>query len=167
MVTATCPRARSRPATSDKTREPAMHETAAPQMGSRFFGPSVIACVRGCDTVRSIRHYRIGRIGGEGEIRTHEGLAPLPVFKTGAFNRSATSPARETRWLGVNYMRQFRRGTSRGVETIDDTIERAVSARLLNLRGGSPRPRARCRRPAGRCRPATACRRRSAPTSSP
>ena len=30
--------------------------------------------------------------GGEGGIRTHEGLAPLPVFKTGAFNRSATSP---------------------------------------------------------------------------
>jgi hypothetical protein len=30
--------------------------------------------------------------GGEGEIRTREGLATLPVFKTGAFNRSATSP---------------------------------------------------------------------------
>ena len=30
--------------------------------------------------------------GGEGGIRTHEGLSPLPVFKTGAFNRSATSP---------------------------------------------------------------------------
>ena len=32
--------------------------------------------------------------GGSGEIRTHEGLAPLPVFKTGAFNRSATLPMR-------------------------------------------------------------------------
>ena len=32
------------------------------------------------------------RSGGSGEIRTHEGLAPLPVFKTGAFNRSATLP---------------------------------------------------------------------------
>jgi len=31
--------------------------------------------------------------GGEGEIRTHEGREALPVFKTGAFNRSATSPA--------------------------------------------------------------------------
>ena len=31
-------------------------------------------------------------IGGEGEIRTHEGREALPVFKTGAFNRSATSP---------------------------------------------------------------------------
>ena len=36
--------------------------------------------------------------GGEGGIRTHEGLAPLPVFKTGAFNRSATSP----RWGEVS-----------------------------------------------------------------
>ena len=32
-------------------------------------------------------------IGGEGEIRTPEALASLPVFKTGAFNRSATSPS--------------------------------------------------------------------------
>jgi hypothetical protein len=30
--------------------------------------------------------------GGRGEIRTHEGLAPLPVFKTGALNHSATLP---------------------------------------------------------------------------
>ncbi|MFM2095072.1 MAG: hypothetical protein RIS70_2196 [Planctomycetota bacterium] len=27
-----------------------------------------------------------------GGIRTHEWVSPLPVFKTGAFNRSATSP---------------------------------------------------------------------------
>jgi hypothetical protein len=27
-----------------------------------------------------------------GEIRTHEGLSPLAVFKTAAFNRSATTP---------------------------------------------------------------------------
>jgi hypothetical protein len=33
-----------------------------------------------------------GFIGGSGEIRTHEGLTPSPVFKTGAFNRSATLP---------------------------------------------------------------------------
>ncbi len=31
--------------------------------------------------------------GGEGGIRTHERVAPLLVFKTSAFNRSATSPA--------------------------------------------------------------------------
>jgi hypothetical protein len=30
--------------------------------------------------------------GGWGGIRTHERLAPLPVFKTGALNRSATHP---------------------------------------------------------------------------
>ena len=30
--------------------------------------------------------------GGWGGIRTHERLSPLPVFKTGAFNRSATHP---------------------------------------------------------------------------
>jgi hypothetical protein len=32
-------------------------------------------------------------LGGEGEIRTPEALAGLPVFKTGAINRSATSPS--------------------------------------------------------------------------
>lgn len=31
-------------------------------------------------------------IGGEGEIRTHESLSTLPVFKTGAIDHSATSP---------------------------------------------------------------------------
>ncbi len=31
--------------------------------------------------------------GGGGGIRTHERRKPLPVFKTGAFNRSATPPA--------------------------------------------------------------------------
>ena len=30
--------------------------------------------------------------GGGREIRTHEGRKPLPVFKTGAFNRSASPP---------------------------------------------------------------------------
>ena len=33
-------------------------------------------------------------LGGSGEIRTHEGRKPLPVFKTGAFNHSATLPCR-------------------------------------------------------------------------
>ncbi len=32
--------------------------------------------------------------GGETGIRTQERVAPLPVFKTGAFNRSAISPTR-------------------------------------------------------------------------
>jgi hypothetical protein len=35
-----------------------------------------------------------GQSGGEGEIRTREALTDPPVFKTGAFNRSATSPLR-------------------------------------------------------------------------
>ena len=34
--------------------------------------------------------------GGEGGIRTHGTLARTPVFKTGAFNHSATSPDAET-----------------------------------------------------------------------
>jgi hypothetical protein len=32
--------------------------------------------------------------GGRGGIRTHEGLAPLAVFKTAALNHSATLPYR-------------------------------------------------------------------------
>ena len=30
--------------------------------------------------------------GGESGIRTHDELAPIPVFETGAFVRSAISP---------------------------------------------------------------------------
>ncbi len=40
--------------------------------------------------------------GGSGEIRTHEGLAPLPVFKTGAFNRSATLPGEHYPLFHIN-----------------------------------------------------------------
>src|SRR5258706_6868073 len=32
------------------------------------------------------------RVGGEGGIRTHDTLARIPVFETGTFNRSVTSP---------------------------------------------------------------------------
>src|SRR5213080_1619296 len=38
--------------------------------------------------------------GGEGGIRTHDRVAPTPVFKTGAFNRSATSP-QSIQWRGL------------------------------------------------------------------
>ncbi len=31
--------------------------------------------------------------GGGGGIRTHDGRETMPVFKTGAFNRSATPPS--------------------------------------------------------------------------
>ena len=37
--------------------------------------------------------------GGEGGIRTHERVAPLLVFKTSAFNRSATSPENKLLYL--------------------------------------------------------------------
>ena len=39
--------------------------------------------------------------GGDGEIRTHGGVAPPAVFKTAALDRSATSPVVDllrTRW---------------------------------------------------------------------
>jgi Helix-turn-helix domain len=54
---------------------------------------------RGCHHVLGTFCYpclRVGQggSGGWGGIRTHERLAPLPVFKTGALNRSATHPAR-------------------------------------------------------------------------
>lgn len=39
------------------------------------------------------RHYvRDDLAGGQGGIRTHGELAPSPVFKTGAFDHSATCP---------------------------------------------------------------------------
>jgi hypothetical protein len=36
---------------------------------------------------------RLQKNGGKGGIRTHERVTPLAVFKTAAFNRSATFPA--------------------------------------------------------------------------
>jgi hypothetical protein len=44
-----------------------------------------------------------GLVGGGGGIRTHEGLSSLPVFKTGAFNHSATPPI-----LAILYLTQNR-----------------------------------------------------------
>ena len=44
--------------------------------------------------MKFLKYLRILRFnGGEGGIRTHERVAPLLVFKTSAFNRSATSPS--------------------------------------------------------------------------
>ena len=42
--------------------------------------------------------------GGETGIRTQERVAPLPVFKTGAFNRSAISPL--ARFYNYKYLIQ-------------------------------------------------------------
>jgi hypothetical protein len=47
----------------------------------------------------------ISCFGGGGEIRTHERLATLPVFKTGAFNRSATPP--KVKLYGVSLPRRL------------------------------------------------------------
>ena len=41
-----------------------------------------------CTSLDGVKQYS----GGSCEIRTHEGREPLPVFKTGAFNRSAKLP---------------------------------------------------------------------------
>jgi hypothetical protein len=49
--------------------------------------------------------------GGWGGIRTHEGREPLPVFKTGAFNRSATHPrayATDVTWASASFNRARR-----------------------------------------------------------
>jgi hypothetical protein len=43
------------------------------------------------------------RSGGWGGIRTHETLAGLPVFKTGAFNRSTTHPVSEFKYLSSGH----------------------------------------------------------------
>ena len=37
----------------------------------------------------------INKYGGGGGIRTHGRLSPTSVFKTGAFNHSATPPTRQ------------------------------------------------------------------------
>src|SRR6267142_5752477 len=41
--------------------------------------------------------------GGRGGIRTHERVSPLPVFKTGALNHSATLPG-ATEYNGAHVM---------------------------------------------------------------
>ena len=43
--------------------------------------------------------------GGAGRIRTYERLAPLAVFKTAAFNRSATHPSLEYQRPGSRALR--------------------------------------------------------------
>ena len=48
------------------------------------------------DIVRSEGSKKRAGIGGESGIRTHDELAPIPVFETGAFVRSAISPRRGT-----------------------------------------------------------------------
>ena len=42
--------------------------------------------------------------GGSGEIRTHGGRKPSPVFKTGALNHSATLPRKQRRELYPSHL---------------------------------------------------------------
>lgn len=65
--------------------------------GYAYIGPDrrkqtnyLIQLHAGADVIHTEEEYR----GGSGEIRTHGCLAASPVFKTGAFNRSATLPER-------------------------------------------------------------------------
>src|SRR6266571_6245122 len=80
--------------------------------------------------------------GGRCEIRTHERLAPLPVFKTGALNRSANLPACD---------RQVQIGKGKCLSALeivspDPHMKTAIAPRVkhrytafarLNLAGGS------------------------------
>src|SRR5579872_6046071 len=63
--------------------------------------------------------------GGGGGIRTHEALASPPVFKTGAFNRSATPPGEMPQASDVGFTGK-RRGetTGRGDAVIDGSSRR-------------------------------------------
>ena len=56
-------------------------------------GKSVLACSDGSQASDFELLASIGQPdGGEGGIRTHGQFNPSPVFKTGAINRSTTSP---------------------------------------------------------------------------
>src|SRR5436190_2194558 len=60
-------------------------------------GEGLTGCCE-CDFGK-VSEYTGIRSGGRGGIRTHEGLAPLAVFKTAALDRSATLPANEIKHL--------------------------------------------------------------------
>jgi hypothetical protein len=53
-----------------------------------FLAPKIVEAI----AAGNYRIWRPGLVGGGGGIRTHERLSPLTLFKTGAFNRSATPP---------------------------------------------------------------------------
>ena len=53
---------------------------------------STLATLRGSATGNGAHLAYEARYGGESGIRTHDGVAPIPVFETGAFVRSAISP---------------------------------------------------------------------------
>ncbi len=73
------------------------------ELGQGLQGPGVARATarrpkgRPIEDASEAGHREIKRIGGQGGIRTHGGLAPTLVFKTSAFNRSATCPRRNAR----------------------------------------------------------------------
>ena len=76
------------------------------------------------------------RLGGGGGIRTHEGLSSLPVFKTGAFNRSATPPG----LLGFIASAQTARLFARRLEPFEGArLEVQLAHRLRVRRTAQPR----------------------------
>lgn len=68
-------------------------------------------------------------IGGRGGIRTHDALTDMPVFKTGAFNRSATLPAENRRVRGGSYI-------TRLIKRLVRRPQRAPEFKSLKLLGG-------------------------------
>jgi hypothetical protein len=68
------------------------------QLGCRHFRPcrqslrGWVGLVMGGQSWRITNHFKSMASGGEGGIRTHDTLARIPVFETGPFNRSGTSP---------------------------------------------------------------------------
>src|ERR1017187_5733213 len=62
-----------------------------------------LACRMSLDRLESV-------YGGEGGIRTPDTVSGMPVFKTGAINHSATSPARKPlRFTALRYGRPVHR----------------------------------------------------------
>ncbi len=57
----------------------------------RGFEPPTLALRKPCSATELLRP--LGP-GGGGEIRTHDTISDIPVFKTGPFNHSGTPPVR-------------------------------------------------------------------------
>ena len=76
--------------------------------------------------------------GGRGGIRTHGGLAPTPVFKTGALNHSATLPDQYYQYVtDFHFPSKVRIGTEPRafllVQEVCDKPLRLISGILLHV----------------------------------
>ena len=72
--------------------------------------------------------------GGRGEIRTHERVAPLPVFKTGALTHSATLPA------GLSMVDGTRLGKRSGGSTSHLAVQHRMLCKLFTIFEAPPFP---------------------------